>query len=87
MHTTLAHWVSVPPNYDGLLLDSKKKGGALKRKASDIKIGPLLHATANHFDSDKVKVSVQVNMPGNRLPNRLSLQGRSCTAKTTLSKT
>jgi hypothetical protein len=62
MHTTLAHWLSVPSTYDGLLLDSKKKGGALKRKASDIKIGPLLHATGNHFDGDKVKVSVQVRV-------------------------
>jgi hypothetical protein len=73
MHSTLAHWVSVPPTYDGLLLDSKKKGGALKRKASDIKIGPLLHATANHFDGDKVRVTVQVGVPVAGRGSRISL--------------
>lgn len=60
LHTTLSHWLSVPPTYDGLLLETKKKGGALKKKAADIKIGPLLHATGQHFDGDRVKVGVQV---------------------------
>lgn len=60
LHTTLAHWLSVPTTYDGLLLESKKKGGALKKKASDVKIGPVIHATGQHFDGDKVHVAVQV---------------------------
>jgi hypothetical protein len=58
--TTLAKWLSVPPGYDGLLIDSRKKGGALKKKVSDIKIGPVFHASGQHFDGDKVKVAAQV---------------------------
>lgn len=62
LHTTLAHWLSVPPTYEGLLLDTKKKsGGVLKKKAADIKTGPLLHASGQHFDGDKVRVAVQVS--------------------------
>lgn len=58
--TPLSKWLSVPTTYDGLLLDAKKKGGALKKRAADIKIGPVLHATGQHFDGDKVKAVVQV---------------------------
>lgn len=62
LHTTLAHWLSVPPTYEGLLLDSNKKsGGVLKKKASDIKTGPLMHASGQHFDGDRVRVAVQVS--------------------------
>lgn len=63
LHTTLAHWLSVPPTYDGLLLDSKKRsGGVLKKKVSDVKTGPLMHVSGHHFDGDKVKVAVQVSV-------------------------
>lgn len=62
--TPLSRWLSVPPTYDGLLLDTRKTGGALKRRAADIKIGPLLHASGQHYDGDKVKVAVQVGRAG-----------------------
>lgn len=59
LHTPLSHWLNVPGTYEGLLLDSKKKG-ALKHKAADVKIGPLRHATGRHNDGDPVNVTVQV---------------------------
>lgn len=62
--TPLSWWLSVPPTYDSLLLDARKTGGALKRRAADIKIGPLLHVSGQHYDGDKVKVVVQVGRAG-----------------------
>lgn len=69
LRTSLSHWLSVPSSYDGLLLDARKKkkagapggvSGALKRRAADVKIGPLLHASGQHNDGDPVHVTVQV---------------------------
>jgi hypothetical protein len=64
--TPLSRWLSVPPTYDGLLLDARKKGGALKKRAADIKIGPVLHASGQHYDGDRVKVVVQVGWKAGR---------------------
>jgi hypothetical protein len=55
----MSRWLNVPGTYEGLLLDAKKKG-ALKRKAADVKVGPLRHARGVHNDGDQVFLSVQV---------------------------
>lgn len=60
MHKPLHFWLGVPTTYDGLLLEAKKKGGALKKKVADAKTGPLFHVSGQHFDGDRVKVAVQV---------------------------
>lgn len=59
LRTPLSRWLNVPGTYEGLLLDSKKKG-ALKHKLADVKIGPLRHVTGRHNDGDPVHMSVQV---------------------------
>jgi hypothetical protein len=40
------------------------QGGALKKKAADVKIGPLLKASGQHNDGDAVRVAVQVRHGG-----------------------
>jgi hypothetical protein len=61
LRTPLSRWLNVPGSYDGLLLDAKKKG-ALKRKAADVRVGPLRHARGVHNDGDQVYLNVQVSL-------------------------
>jgi hypothetical protein len=65
LRTPLSRWLNVPGSYDGLLLDTKKKC-ALKRKAADVKVGPLRHARGTHNDGDQVFINVQVRGGGER---------------------
>jgi hypothetical protein len=60
LHTPLSRWFDCPDSYDGMLLDSKKKTGALKKKAADVKIGPHMHCSGHHYDGGIVHASVQV---------------------------
>ena len=40
--------------------ERQQQGGALKKKAADIKIGPLLKASGQHNDGNAVHAAVQV---------------------------
>jgi hypothetical protein len=61
LQTPLAHWLNVPPTWDTLLLNPhKKQKGALKRRAADVKIGPLMHVEGMHNDGSPVAMTAQV---------------------------
>jgi hypothetical protein len=61
LQTPLSHWVNVPPTWDTLLLNPhKKQKGALKRRAADVKIGPLMHVEGMHNDGGPVAMTAQV---------------------------
>ncbi|WIA17635.1 hypothetical protein OEZ85_014441 [Tetradesmus obliquus] len=70
LRNPLSRWLNVPGTYEGLLLDAKKKG-ALKRKAADVKVGPLRHARGVHYDGDPVHISVQAVVKEGGGPERL----------------